>query len=111
MSILSKKIRSEEIPKGDFMHAFRDTVALPNGLEATRVYVVHPCAAMIIPIFSNGDILMERQYRYPIQQVMIEFPAGKLNAGESSLSCAQREFKEETGYTAGQWARAGMIHP
>ena len=109
--LVETKIRSEEILKSDFLHTFRDTVALPNGLEATREYVVHPGAAMIVPIFSNGDLLMERQYRYPMQQVMIEFPAGKLNAGESSLLCAQREFKEETGYTARYWARAGMLHP
>ena len=55
--------------------------------------------------------MLERQYRYPMHAVMIEFPAGKLDAGESSLACAQRELLEETGYSACEWARAGVLHP
>ena len=100
-----------EVLKGHFLHAFRDQVRLPNGDTATREYVIHPGAVMIIALLDDGRLVMERQYRYPVQQVMIEFPAGKLDAGEDRLACAQRELLEETGYRAKEWAHAGVLHP
>jgi ADP-ribose pyrophosphatase len=100
-----------EVLKGHFLHAFRDQVRLPNGDTATREYVIHPGAVMIIALLDDGRLVMERQYRYPVKQVMIEFPAGKLDAGEDRLACAQRELLEETGYRAKEWAHAGVLHP
>jgi len=97
-------VDSAELLHGHFLHVKRDTVRLPGGALATREYVVHPGAVMVIPLMDDGRVLLERQYRYPMQRVMIEFPAGKLDAGETSLACAQRELKEETGYTAREWA-------
>lgn len=102
---------STELLKGHFLHAFRDTVRLPDGGTATREYVVHPGAVMIVPLLDDGRLVLERQYRYPVRQVMIEFPAGKLDPGEAVLACARRELFEETGYTAREWARAGVLHP
>lgn len=104
-------IASTEILKGRFLHAFRDTVLLPDATETTREYIVHPGAAMVIALLDDGRVLLERQYRYPMHRVMIEFPAGKLDAGETPLACAKRELFEETGYVAREWARAGVLHP
>lgn len=109
--LLESRVGSEEILKGHFLHVFRDTVRLPDGKHATREYVIHPGAVMVVAQLDDGRVVLERQYRYPVQSVMLEFPAGKLDPGEASLACAQRELLEETGYTARQWARAGVLHP
>ncbi len=113
--LVELKTASEEILSGKFLKAFRDTVALPDGTSATREYFVHPGAVMVIPLMQSSDselqVVLERQFRYPVGQVMVEFPAGKLDPGEGSLACAQRELLEETGYIAKQWARAGVLHP
>jgi ADP-ribose pyrophosphatase len=104
-------VGSEELLKGHFLHVLRDTVRLPDGNHATREYVIHPGAVMVVAQLDDGRTVLERQYRYPVQSVMVEFPAGKLDPGEDSLACAQRELLEETGYSAREWARAGVLHP
>ncbi|MGH8819915.1 MAG: NUDIX domain-containing protein [Rhodoferax sp.] len=113
--LVEKKTAGAELFKGRFLHAFRDTVRLPDGTLTSREYVVHPGAVMIIPLLEDTSgairVVLERQYRYPVQRVMIEFPAGKLDSGEDVLACARRELREETGYGARQWARAGVLHP
>lgn len=113
--LVEVKLSGQEILKGRFLHAFRDSVALPDGSTAFREYVVHPGAVMVIPLLQDDDgqlrVVLERQFRYPIGAVMVEFPAGKLDPGESVKACAQRELLEETGYRAVEWARAGQMHP
>ncbi|WP_291010456.1 NUDIX hydrolase [Hydrogenophaga sp.] len=100
-----------ELLKGHFLHVVRDTVRLPDGAEATREFVLHPGAVMVIALLDDGQVVLERQYRHPMQRVMIEFPAGKLDSGEPTLVCAQRELLEETGYQAREWAWAGRLAP
>ena len=109
--LVERKLDSQELFKGNFLHAFRDTVRLPDGKETTREYVIHPGAVMVIPMLDDGRLVLERQFRHPMGRVMIEFPAGKLDAGEDIFTCARRELLEETGYTATEWARAGVLHP
>ena len=113
--LIEKKLGSTELFKGRLLHAFRDEVRLPNGAAATREYVVHPGAVMVVPLLEDADgqlqVVLERQFRYPVGQVMVEFPAGKLDAGEACFACAQRELLEETGFSASQWAHAGVLHP
>lgn len=109
------RLDGEPLFEGAFLKAFRDRVRLPDGNEATREYIVHPGAVMVIPLLEDGTgaerLVMERQFRYPVGRTIVEFPAGKLDPGESPLACAQRELQEETGYTAREWARAGLLHP
>ena len=112
--LIEHRVQQEELLHGHFLHVLRDTVRLPNHNLATREYVVHPGAVMVIPMLDTPEglrLVMERQFRYPVGQVMTEFPAGKLDPGENPWLCAQRELLEETGYTARQWARAGVLHP
>ncbi|MCM2342058.1 NUDIX hydrolase [Rhodoferax sp.] len=113
--LIENKLSSTELFKGRLLHAFRDEVSLPNGAVATREYVVHPGAVMVVPLLEDSagslQVVLERQFRYPVGRVMIEFPAGKLDAGEECFACAQRELREETGYSASQWAHAGVLHP
>lgn len=100
-----------DLLQGHFLHVVRDTVRLPSGRDATREYVLHPGAVMVIGLLDDGQVVLERQYRHPMGQVMLEFPAGKLDAGEGSRACAERELREETGYRAREWAFAGRLSP
>ena len=109
--LVETPVGSEELLKGHFLQVRRDTVRLPDGRHTPREYVIHPGAVMIVAQLDDGRLVLERQYRYAVRAVMIEFPAGKLDAGETSLACAQRELLEETGYTAREWSKAGVLHP
>jgi ADP-ribose pyrophosphatase len=88
-----------------------DEVSLPDGGTALREYVLHPGAAIILPLFEDNSVLIERQFRYPVGQHFYELPAGKLEPGEPSLETAKRELLEETGYVAGEWRELAHLHP
>ena len=101
------QLSSEAKYDGTLLHIRRDTVRLPNGQTATREYNIHNGAVCIIPLLENGEVLLERQYRYPLREVIIEIPAGKLDApDEDPLEAAQRELREDGGM-----ARAGAVLP
>ncbi|MDX3905020.1 MAG: NUDIX hydrolase [Pigmentiphaga sp.] len=103
-------LTSESVFKGKLLDVRRDTVRLPGGGTATREYIMHPGASMIVPMLPDGQVVLLRQYRYPMHKAFIEFPAGKIDAGESPLATAQRELTEETGYRAGKWTELTTIH-
>ena len=110
--LAEKQTASENIFDGVILHVKRDTVALPNGSPAVREVIRHIGAVCVIPVLDNGDVIMERQYRYPLDRVILEIPAGKLDApDENRLSAIQRELREETGYTADRWTVIGDFHP
>ncbi|MGM9514452.1 NUDIX domain-containing protein [Roseateles sp. DB2] len=109
-SLRESCVEAREVYQGSFLKVQRDTVRLPDGREAVREYIRHPGAVMVVPLLDDEHLLLERQYRYPMGRVMLEFPAGKLDPQESPLACAIRELREETGYRAAQWAYAGVLH-
>jgi ADP-ribose pyrophosphatase len=110
-SLVETRIGGESVYDGNFLKVKRDTIRLPDGKQTTREYVVHSGAVMVIPLFDDGRVLLERQYRYPIGKVMTEFPAGKLDPNEGALACAERELREETGYSAREFTFLTRIHP
>jgi len=104
-------VTREEVFAGKLLHVRRDTVRLPDGKQATREFVVHPGAVVMIAELPNGKLLFERQFRYPLDRVFLELPAGKIHPGEDILLTARRELQEETGYVAESWHYLGVIHP
>jgi len=103
-------IAGERVYDGVLLKVQRDVVRLPDGSQGTREYIRHPGAVAIVPVFDDGRVLLERQFRYPHRRVFIELPAGKLETGEPHLDTAKRELLEETGYSAAEWTRLGVIH-
>ncbi|MFZ6657715.1 NUDIX domain-containing protein [Undibacterium sp. TJN19] len=110
LNLQETRVSGELAYDGSFLKVDKDIVSLPDGQTATREYIRHPGAVVVIPLFDDGRILLEKQFRYPLHQVFIEFPAGKIDAGEDPLVCAQRELREETGYTATDWSFVCTIH-
>jgi ADP-ribose pyrophosphatase len=103
-------ISTERVFDGALLKVHRDQVRLPDGSQGAREYIRHPGAVAIVPLFDDGRVLLERQFRYPHRREFIELPAGKLEPGEPHLDTAKRELLEETGYIAQEWAHMGVIH-
>lgn len=110
-ALVETRIDGAAVFDGALLHVRRDRVRLPDGGEALREYVVHPGAVLIVPVMADGRYVMERQFRYPLARVFVEFPAGKIDPGEAPLATARRELAEEAGYAAAHWHRLGVIHP
>ncbi|MCF7804588.1 MAG: NUDIX hydrolase [Candidatus Marinimicrobia bacterium] len=105
------QLSSEKVFSGVLLHVYKDEVELPDGGKSIREYIKHPGASVMIPVLNNGDLVMEKQFRYPVGEEMWELPAGKIDEGEDSGESAYRELLEETGYEAGNLIRLGKLHP
>jgi len=109
--LIETRLSSEEVFSGRLLKVNSDRVSLPNGAESVREHIVHPGAVVMLAALDNGKLLFERQFRYPVGQVFLELPAGKIDAGEHPMDTARRELREETGYKARSWRHLGIMHP
>lgn len=104
-------VSSLNVFDGNLLHVYQDQARLPDGKIRVREYITHPGAVVIIPLLNNGELVLERQHRYPLHRDFYELPAGKIDHGEDPLLCAQRELLEETGYAAKSWRYLATLHP
>lgn len=111
MSLTEKQLDSALMYEGDFITVRKDKVLLPDGSTSTREYLNHPGAVAVLALLDNGNLVMERQYRYAPQREFIELPAGKIDYGEDTMFTAQRELLEETGYVADEWIHLTTAWP
>ncbi len=110
-NLVEKKLHSKCVYKGCLLHVWRDDVELPNGKTSIREYIRHPGAVVVVPVLDNGNIILEKQFRYPSNRVFIECPAGKIDPGETLEDTARRELLEETGYECSELTYLGKVHP
>lgn len=111
MELKETCIDSCVVYEGGFIQVRKDSVRLPDGSESSREYIVHPGAVAVLALLDNGNLIMERQFRYAPQREFIELPAGKIDHGEDILLTAQRELLEETGYVASDWLHLATVWP
>ncbi len=106
-----KPLTTRLVYDGEMLRVREDTVLLPDGKTARREWIQHPGAVVMIPMLDARTVLLERQYRYPLQRHFYELPAGKIEPGEDPLATAKRELIEECGYAAGNWQQVMTLHP
>ena len=112
IDLIERQLDSKLIFDGRILHVYDDTVSLPNGHTASRELIRHVGAVCVLPLTDDGNVIVERQYRYPIDQVITEIPAGKLDSKEEDrLDAAKRELWEETGIRADSWTDMGLYYP
>ena len=109
--LTESKLSSEQVFSGRLLDVRRDEITLPDGAVSTREYIRHPGAVVIVPVLPSGEILLIRQFRYPMGCAEIEIPAGKIDPGEEPEETLHRELEEETGYRAGRTTLLQEIHP
>lgn len=110
-NLIEKKVSSENVFDGRLLHVYNDVISLPNGKTSTREYIKHQGAVAVVPVTDDNEIIVVRQYRYPIERVTIEIPAGKLDKGEEPLAAAKRELSEETGVESADITYLGGLYP
>jgi ADP-ribose pyrophosphatase len=109
--LVEHKVTSQKVFSGRLLHVYFDEVRLPDGEMATREWIKHPGASAVVPIFENGDVMMIKQFRYPMSQIFYEVPAGKIDPGETADSTAHRELQEEAGLSCKSYQYIGHYYP
>ncbi|HEY9900766.1 MAG TPA: NUDIX hydrolase [Pantanalinema sp.] len=107
--LVERGLTQESVYRGNLLNIRVDTVALPDGAIANREIVVHPGAVAVVPLTDDGRVVLVRQFRYPINRITLEIPAGKLEFGEEPEATCRRELAEETGLSAGQIEKLAEI--
>ena len=112
IDLIERQLDSKLIFDGRILHVYDDTVSLPNGHTASRELIRHVGAVCVLPLTDDGNVIVERQYRYPVGRVLTEIPAGKLDSKqEDHESAARRELREETGCVADELVDLGVFYP
>ena len=109
--LVERHISSEQVFDGVLLDVRRDVVTLPNSEASKREWIKHPGATAVLPVFENGDVMLLNQFRYPIGQIFLEVPAGKIDPGEDPETTGLRELEEETGLRCGDYAYLGHYYP
>ena len=111
-NLFEKQLNTTNVFRGLLLDVYSDDILLPNGNTSKREYIKHVGAACVVPVDNDGNIIIEKQFRYPFSKVLTEIPAGKLDSkDEPHLDAALRELREETGYTAEKMVYLGEYIP
>lgn len=111
MELRETRLGGEVLFRGRIVNVREDSVSLPDGREARREVVEHPGGVAVVALTGDGRVVAVRQYRYPMGEISLEIPAGKLEPGEEPAACGRRELLEETGYVSGRFESLGVIYP
>lgn len=109
--LIEHKLTSRKVFGGKLLHVYLDEVRLPDSSDSTREWIKHPGASAVLPVFGNGDVMLVKQFRYPVRQIFYEVPAGKLDPGEAPGRTAVRELREEAGLVCGAYEYIGHFYP
>ncbi len=111
MHLKEKTTASEAVYQGKIFRVTKDTAQLENGKEVQRDVLHHSGGVCVVPLTEERHVLLVRQFRYPMQEITLEIPAGKLEPDESPADCGLRELREETGYSCGRYTSLGTLYP
>ncbi len=111
MHLDEKTTASELAYQAKIFRVTKDTAQLENGALVRRDVVHHSGGVCVVPLTDRGTVLMVKQYRYPMHEITLEVPAGKLEPGEEPSECGLRELREEAGCTCGKYTYLGKLYP
>ncbi len=111
MELKETRLGGETVYRGKIVNVRMDNVSLPDGREVTREVIEHPGGVAVVALTAQNEVLTVRQFRYPMMEVTLELPAGKLEPGEDPAACGLRELREETGYECAAFEPLGVVYP